>query len=134
MICQSSLILNGQLLDPRGQQFDRSLIHDRRGQLRHLTGASYRHSVKQDRPRRVARCDEQRVLDAEGVMHRLGADQLGCLIADVKLEINLRIASASAGVTDGAIGVQIGSRSSVQVGHLVIRIDQTRVLLVCQWP
>ena len=89
-----------------------------------VNAAASADAVQEYRALWAARCDQLRVLDAEGVVLRLDVDDLHFVERRGEFKIDLGVAAAGFDVALRTIALQITAHPQRQVLALVIRIDE----------
>jgi hypothetical protein len=98
----------------------------------HMSGAGFRHSVKEDRALRRAGGYQARVVEAEVALERPHAESLGFVQRQMGRKCDGRGSASVELVAMGAIYMKIGSRSRISIYIGVVRIGQARAL-VARW-
>src|SRR5437588_9478368 len=104
-------------------QFDRRLINDIRGDVRHSAQAELLHAEQDDRAIRLAGDEQTGVLDVETAVGRQDINNAGVLEVERGEELEIGVAAAPLHVAMRTVRMQVSTGTQVQVMALVPMID-----------
>ncbi len=106
----------------------RTLVDLVRADPRHPAAAELGHPVIQHRARRIAGSDDPGPGDAERPLDRPDADGLGLLQRHIVAQCDIGRAPGVELVAVRAVGLQVRPRPAIEIGRLVVGIDELRQL------